>query len=254
MLRKREENPFPNNLSDIFGYIDNQGSNSFAITPNQIPGGEQGWGSTGYGLNYSDPQANNGADGNVAQDPLTFNPRDAYRGIVNYVPNSPSGEGSGGGHFSVDDSKLPNTPFGSVLGVGPVGPHSTLYNPDLVIDDPNYGRISPASNFKPDQVNTIAQQALMSAALAGFGGLLGPNMGWVTQLINGARSLGSGADPLHTLLSIVSSYLPGAAGLDGLTGSLASTGINAALNGGRINPITLAMMLARAGINAAGKP
>ena len=204
LLRQRESQA-PQGLQDIFGYIDNQGSPGFAVTPNGANGDNAGWGTSGLGLSYANTQANNGADGNQAQAPVTFKPPDQYAAGVTLSPNSPSGEGSGGYHFNVDPSKFPQTRFGNITNAAPVGGHTPLIDPRYVYDDPNYGRITDARNVRPDKFNQMAQMALMSAALGGIGYLGAPALG--TQLVNLARTFGNGGNGIGNLISIIGSQL-----------------------------------------------
>lgn len=180
----------PPPLAGIFGYIDNQGTGFVGGTPNQHDGGEAGLGTTALGVNYADPQANNGADGNMPQAPLTFKPPAQFAQGITMMPNSTNGEGSGGFRFDVDASKFPQTRFGDVTRSAPVNAHSHLINPNLVYDDPNYGRITDARNIRPDQLNSMAWPALMSLAMAGMGSLGMPS--FAGALVNGARGFGSG--------------------------------------------------------------
>lgn len=204
LLRAREAQPLTG-LQDIFGYIDNPGSPGFAITPNGASGDNPGWGSSGIGLGYADTQANNGADGNQAQAPVTFKPPEQYAAGVTLSPNSPSGEGSGGYHFNVDPSKFPQTRFGDVTNAAPVGGHTSLIDPRFQYDDPNYGRITFGDNVKPDKFNSMAWPALMAAATWGMGSLGAPALG--NQLINLARAFANGGNGISQLINILGGQL-----------------------------------------------
>lgn len=218
-------------LRDIFDYIDNQGTSTFAITPNGMTGGEQGWGATGAGLTQADPQANNGADGNMPQKPVNFLPPEIFREGITLSSNDNNNEGSGGYHYNVDASKFPETPWGPVTGVAPVYENSDLYRRDLVRDDPNYGSISPARNFVPDRLNSMAFPLIMSGLIGGAG-MIGAMPSWAAQLVQMARSLDNGGSVNWGTLANI---LAGQAGIDipDWLRPLLSQGINAAVNGGK---------------------
>lgn len=243
ILRLREANPRSSDLSDIYQYIDNRGTSFAANEP--VTGGEQGMGSS-----FTEPwqTITHGAGDNAWQEVVpVVDPRFA-EGIT-FGRNSTNGEGSSGWNTTIDDSKFPRTSLGTgVSQTAPVNDYSDLFNPNLVVDDPNYGRISPESNFKPDKLNTTVQQALMAAAVGAFG--MAPGMpGFITPAISAARSLGSGADPMSIIMSLASSYIPGAAGLTGIPAQLVQAALRTAVQGGKIDPTAIALMLARAGIN-----
>jgi len=225
LMHERESAPPAATLQDIYGYIDNVGNNAFAITPNQMPGGEQGWGTTGLGLTQADTQANNGADGNMPQSPVNFAPPDLFRAGVSLSPNSSNNEGSGGYHFNVDGSKFPTTRFGDVTRTAPVGQGVDLYRPDMVYDDPNYGRITDARNVKPDQLNAMAGPAIMAAATMGMGLLGAPAIG--AQLVGLARGISEGG--LRGGAGGLASILGSAFGLPSWATNIGRTALSAAL-------------------------
>ncbi len=225
LLAQREAQA-PQGLQDIFGYIDNQGTGSYAHTPNGANGDNAGLGSTGLGLSYADPQANNGADGNQAQAPVTFKPPSQYAAGVTLSPNSPNGEGSGGYHFNVDPSKFPQTRFGDVTNAAPVGSNTPIFDRRYVYDDPNYGQITFAQNVKPDKFNAMVWPALISAAIGGMGYLGAPALGG--QLVNLARTFGNGGNGVGNILGIIGSQL----GLPSLGTTLAQLAAGALGNRG----------------------
>lgn len=189
-------------LRDVFGYIDNVGNGAYAVTPNGMSGGEQGWGTTGLGLEVANTQANNGADGNQAQAPVTFKPDDVFRGAVTMRPQSPNGEGSGGWFFDVDGSKLPQTRFGDITRAAPVHQgHTDLYNPNVQYNDENYGQITDARNVNTQSWSDMVMPALLSAAMGGMGMLGAPALG--TQLVGLARTLGNGGDITGGILGML---------------------------------------------------
>ena len=129
-----------------------------------------------------------------------------HAGAVNYGA-SPYSEGSGR-HLSIDGSKLPQTRFGDISRTAAVDEGTDLQNPNLVYDDPVYGRIAPLMNIKGNDELGVIVQAIMSAMTAGMAALPGAAMG--IQGVNAARSIGSGGNPLSSLASLAG----GAFGID----------------------------------------
>src|SRR5574343_430495 len=77
-------------------------------------------------------------------------------------------------------------------------------------------------------------------------GSLGPTL---------AETSANGGNLGRALLNAGSGFIPGLVGLPpGIASQLASLGIRTAMNGGRIDPTNLAMILARNGLNSLGKP
>lgn len=217
LLREREAGGDQRTLRDIYDYIDNQGNAAFAITPNNMSGGEQGWGSTGPGLEFTDPQANNGADGNQRQDQYTFDPGELFRHGITLSSNAGhQGEGSGGFRYMVDGSKFPTTRFGDVTQTAPVDDGTRLRNPNLRYNDENYGDITHHQNVRINPFNQYFMQALMTGAMGGISALGAPAL--ATQLVSLGRTLGMGGDPTSILLRMVGGQL----GLPGWTTQLAS--------------------------------
>src|SRR5690606_2898578 len=118
----------------------------------------------------------------------------------------------------VDGSKLPTTRFGDVTRTAPVNAHTPLFNPALVYDDPQYGRITDARNVRPDKLNQMVGMMLPSLAMGGIGLLGAPALG--TQLVGLARALGNGGNGLGNLIGI----LGGQFGLPSWATSLAQLG------------------------------
>jgi hypothetical protein len=71
----------------------------------------------------------------------------------------------------IDFSRLPRTRFGSVENTVPVGPSMRLLNPDLVYDDPVYGRITHRGNVQSR--SPWLGPALMGIVGLGAGSLVG---------------------------------------------------------------------------------
>lgn len=71
----------------------------------------------------------------------------------------------------IDFSRLPRTRFGSVENTVPIGPNMRLNNPDLVYDDPNYGRITVRGNQRSR--SPYLGPALMALVSMGMGPLIG---------------------------------------------------------------------------------
>lgn len=203
LLAEREAGGDQRTLRDIYDYIDNMGNAAYSITPNNMSGGEQGWGSTGQGLEFADPQANNGADGNQFQEQYTFDPGELFRHGITLSSNAGhQGEGSGGFRYMVDDSKFPQTRYGGVSQSAPVDHGTRLRNPAMRYDDPNYGDITHHRNVEINPFNQMFMQTLMAAAMGGIGALGAP--AWATSLVNMARGLGNGQMNWGTLASLLS--------------------------------------------------
>lgn len=205
-------------LSDIYQYIDNQGSGAFAITPNDASGGEQGWGSTPL-VPWTTVTSGGGDNASTSQMPGVDS---RFRDVVSVLGNGSNGEGSGGFQFRVDGSKLPRTVFGDVTGTAPVNAHSHLINPNLVIDDPNYGRITDARNVREDRLNTTVGMALPALATAGIGALAAP------AALAGAGLFGGAFNPASLGIGLVNAARGFANG--GLGGGLG--GLLGAVGGG----------------------
>jgi len=158
-----------------------------------------------------------------------------FAGVVRFASNAGhSNEGSGSWRAEVDGSKLPTTRFGDVTRTAPVNAHTPLFNPALVYDDPQYGRITDARNVRPDKLNQMVGMMLPSLAMSGIGALAAPaaiaggglfggsfnpaTLG--TQLVGLARALGNGGNGLGNLIGI----LGGQFGLPSWATSLAQLG------------------------------
>ena len=102
--------------------------------------------------------------------------------------------------------------------------------------------------------------APMLVALAASAGTGGASLGLLGNLMYGlgptlAETSANGGNLGRTLLNAGAGFIPGLAGLPpGIASQLASLGIRTAMNGGRIDPTNLAMILARNGLNSLGKP
>lgn len=201
-------------LAGIFDYIDNQGSGASFVTPNEHDGGEAGWGSTAP-VPWTTQTQGGGDNASTSQMP-GVDPR--FAGVVSFLSNGSNGEGSGGWQSRVDGSKLPTTRFGDINLVAPVNAHSSLYNPAMVYDDPNYGRITDARNVRPDQLNATVGMALPAAAMAGIGYLAAP------AAIAGGGLFGGAFNPAQLGLGLVNAargFGGGTSGgLSGLLGAL----------------------------------
>lgn len=146
-----------------------------------------------------------------------------------------------------DNSMLPKDRFGSQgLSVDPIGyedgRNGNLRNPDLVYDDPFYGRITHRRNLQQhedwfDKFNDMLGPILMSVAGMGLGGALGG-----ASLLGGGfspstiMSLGQGArgamnGNIGSLLSSIASMgLGPLTGLSGMPLNLARSGTNMAIS------------------------
>jgi len=88
----------------------------------------------------------------------------------------------------------------------------------------------------------------------------GASLGMLGNLLYGlgpsiAGTVANGGNLGRTLLNAGAGFIPGLAGIpSGIASQLASLGIRTAINGGRIDPTNLAMILARNGLNYIGKP
>ena len=86
-------------------------------------------------------------------------------------------------------SGLPRTRFGDVSVTTPVTGDTRLLNPNLVYDDPNYGRITLAKNIDTGS-NKFVGPGLMALAGLGMGSLAGAAGGAsAAQSFNTAKSL-----------------------------------------------------------------
>lgn len=185
---------------DIYQYIDNQGTTFGIGTPNQTMGGDAGVGSS---VTAPWETVTSGGGDNATQQLVpTVDPR--FRDAVTLFQSNAGGEGSGGWQSNVDPSKLPQTRFGNVTLTAPVSAHTPLANPNLVYDDPVYGRITDARNVRPDPINAMASAALMSAAMAGVGYLGAPTL--ATSLVNLARTFGNGGNGIGDIIGMVGDY------------------------------------------------
>lgn len=219
LLRQREQAQASGQaepgLRDIYQYVSNQGAGSFFISPNEQNGGESGMGSS---ATVPWQTISHGAGDNAWTEQMPgVDPR--FAGVVRFASNAGhSNEGSGSWRAEVDGSKLPTTRFGDVTRTAPVNAHTPLFNPALVYDDPQYGRITDARNVRPDKLNQMVGMMLPSLAMGGIGLLGAPTLG--TQLVGLARALGNGGNGLGNLIGI----LGGQFGLPSWATSLAQLG------------------------------
>lgn len=219
LLRQREQAQASGQaepgLRDIYQYVSNQGAGSFFISPNEQNGGESGMGSS---ATVPWQTITHGAGDNAWTEQMPgVDPR--FAGVVRFASNAGhSNEGSGSWRAEVDGSKLPTTRFGDVTRTAPVNAHTPLFNPALVYDDPQYGRITDARNVRPDKLNQMVGMMLPSLAMGGIGLLGAPALG--TQLVGLARALGNGGNGLGNLIGI----LGGQFGLPSWATSLAQLG------------------------------
>lgn len=190
-------------MRDVFQYIDNAGTGFVLGTPNTQSGSEAGMGSS---VTAPWETITHGAGDNAWTEQVPgVDPK--FADVVRIASNAGhSNDGSGGWRAEVDGSKLPTTQYGDINRAAPVNAHTPLFDPRMVYDDPNYGRITDARNVKPDQINSMVSAALMSAAMAGMGYLGMPSFG--SALVNGARSFGSGnaGGGFGSLLGAAGSY------------------------------------------------
>lgn len=115
--------------------------------------------------------------------------------------------------FNTD--RLPTTRFGSVSNVIPVDEQTRLINPNLVYDDPVYGRITHRSNMA--RPNAWLGPALMAIVGAGMGSVIGGAGGsaaantfrTANTLMRGAGSLFEGGNPTSFLLNMALGQVPG---------------------------------------------
>lgn len=168
-------------LRDLYSYIQ-AGDNP---QPNLTMGGEQGMGSIAPGLTWT--EQNTGGDGNMQAPNVTFTPDPLFAQGVSYTPGNAEG---GASRFEIDPSKFPQTRFGDVTRTAPVNNNDRVYDPRLVYNDPNYGRITSQMNLRDSPLNSIASSAIMAALMAGMGGLGMPS--WASGTVNLGRGLGSG--------------------------------------------------------------
>jgi hypothetical protein len=100
------------------------------------------------------------------------------------------GGGAGGQAHRIDFSKLPQTRFGSPENVIPVNDlmMDKLINPDMVYDDPVYGKITHRSNHRSG--NEWVGQALMAAGSLGMGAIMAPAAAGAGMFSSGRAGLG----------------------------------------------------------------
>lgn len=215
-------------FADVYDYIDNSGNAAYAHAPNIQAGGEQSWGSTGPGMAYADPAANGGSDGNQAQAPVTFDPRDAYEGIIQLIANSANGEGSGGYSYRVDGQKLPTTRFGDVNATARVSDDDLddVIDPRYVYEDPNFGRITHATNLDRTSISDMIFPAIMAAAMGGMGALAAPGLAGIGFKLPGlAQAFSNGGTPWSSVLGMLGPQLGIPSWLTSL-GGLAAGGLD----------------------------
>lgn len=114
-----------------------------------------------------------------------------------------------------DWSKLPKTKFGTIDNVMPVEKHQmkNLKNPKLVYNDPEYGVITPMSNWKSN--NEWLGPAMMAAASMGMGGLMAGG-GALAKLgvgaVNAGKQLGTTGsfNPIGLASTAIGAFVPGA--------------------------------------------
>lgn len=160
-------------LRDVYGYFDLFGQMREASDPGTAHGGEAGMGSTGVGLEWADV---GGQAENQNAAPVTFTaPNETLANAVTWGQQY-SGDGSRGA-FNVDPTKLPQTQFGSVLNTGAVDANTRLYNPNMVYDDPNYGRITDARNIDTRSISDLFGPIMVGLAASGIGSLASAGIG-----------------------------------------------------------------------------
>lgn len=175
-------------LRDVFGYFDLGGQMREAEDPGMAHGGESGMGTTGIGLEWGD--VGNQAEGQNAA-PVVFRaPNETLGRAVTWGQQGSDNEGGGRGSFNVDASLLPQTRFGDVTLTGAVDDRTRLYDPSLVYDDPNYGRITDSRNIDTSSWSDYFGPVIMSAAMAGMGALGAPSL--ATGLVSAGRAVGEG--------------------------------------------------------------
>ena len=139
-------------------------------------------------------------------------------GIVSLIDNSKLYNQDGSGNnpytYDVDYSKLPQTKFGPVTNTWAVTNMNDVENPDLVYDDPNYGKITAKSNMKQtgwDKFNTVAPGLIMSGATMGLGALGFPAfaMAGVNSLRGASESGNWGQALANTGLSLAGNLMGG---------------------------------------------
>lgn len=191
-------------LEDVYGYLTNLANGSFVHESGMEGGGEAGMGSTGAGVWLDTPT--NQAEGSNATPTLRLDvPNQALRDAVQLVRDG-SGDGQGGYRFEVDASLLPQTRFGGVDMTAQVNPHTRLRNPNLVYDDPNYGRITDHRNVDTSSISDYFGPAAMALATWGMGALGAPTLAMQgLQLGRGALS-GNGID-IGRIISMIAPYL-----------------------------------------------
>lgn len=240
-------------LRDIFQYIDNPGT-AFTLNP-PTTGGESGMGSS---ITAPWEQITHGAGDNAWTEWVPgVDPR--FKDAVSFIqngygmsdPNRLNSDSGGGWRSVVDGSKLPKTPFGDITRAAPVTAHSDLYNPNLVYDDPNYGRITDARNFKPDKLNQTVGMLLPMLAMAGIGALPGvSSLG--TGIVGAGRGFMSGdmGSGLSSLAGLLGNYFgvpnwASALGRFGISQAFNNSGKRFNKNNPNIDPMTLYRMRKR---------
>lgn len=190
-------------LSNVYDYFHLGGQAMDASDPGTAHGGEAGMGTWNPSLEWADV---GGQAENQNAAPVRFNAPENLMGAVTWDEMGAGTENGGRHQFTVDPTKLPETRFGPVTGTGRVDAHTRLYNPSMVYDDPNYGRITDARNIDTRSISDYFGPAALALATWGMGALGAPSLAMQgLQLGRGVLS-GNGVD-WGRILGMVAPYL-----------------------------------------------
>jgi hypothetical protein len=185
----------PINWANIFQYTPHAvGQPSSTLTPYASNSGA----SNQPGATYTEPVG----EGNPLPGGWSFDiPRELQNIVSPRIQNNVGGnEGSTGTtemNWNIDYSRLPRqgmTALGRVDQVAPVQGQTNMINPRLVVNDPVYGPITPAWNFREDTTSGAALMGRIvpAVAMSLFSGFMGAGSAGALArgAVSGARIAG----------------------------------------------------------------
>jgi hypothetical protein len=104
---------------------------------------------------------------------------------------------SGAGGPAINWDAMPDTKLGSASNMTAIDANTKLFNPNLKVDDPNYGWVTPTQNVNNAQWSDMLGPLVGIAVGAGFGALGAPE--WASMLTKAAQFAGNiGGGPAST--------------------------------------------------------
>ena len=154
----------PGKYGAVFDYLDKQPTNVGA-----------NWQSSGEGATAP-------AQGDLSQlQQWQVSPEMSPYVSLDYTPGFETEGGPTQGQWKYNTQNLPGTKFGNdlsnVMLIRNQADYDKLKNQDLAYYDPNYGYITPHSNYDDGSWEDYIPTAIMAAASAGFGALAAPAIG-----------------------------------------------------------------------------